>query len=118
MGHHNSEEAKYKVFLDSRDGLDTTALYYSQNNYPETNLYRSFPFSHSPIPLHHDKHSYYQDDVSNEEREDDDAWYNDINRTVRLAAQQREEMIDLTNEANMLDFMAALRKHDYKGLKE
>ena len=58
MGHHNSEEAKYKVFLDSRDGVDTTALYYSQNNYPETNLYRSFPFSHSPIPLHN-KHSYY-----------------------------------------------------------
>ena len=27
-------------------------------------------------------------------------------------------MIDLTNETNMLDFMAALRKHDYKGLKE
>lgn len=48
----------------------------------------------------------------------DDAWYNDINRTVRLAAQQREEMNDLTDEANMLDFMAALRKSNYEGLKD
>ena len=107
-----SNEAKYRVFLESRGvepnhysqgGPESTAMYFSQNNYPETNLYRSFPFKYSPIATRreHLDHSrqdevFYEDDNSAEDQEED-AWYNDISRTVRLAAKQREEMDNLND---------------------
>ena len=101
-------EAKYRVFLESQNqGPELSALYYNQNNYPETNLYRSFPFKHSPIPA--DMHHNYSTE---------DAWYNDIGRAVRQAANQREEMNMAFSDANLLDYMDALRKQNYKGLSE
>ena len=50
--------------------------------------------------------------------DDQDTWYNGLSRTVKLAAQQRNEMIDFTNETNLLNFMDSLRKHNYKGLSD